>query len=123
MGYEKYWGEKDVKLKDKEHSAGMRCGNIGRAGNKAYMNVNCRLCGTVKENLRHILDCREFQKVLKRDLKLAVEEVMRGEGNDPMFWITIFSGPIKPELGEYCRIFETEAKAREQAELSEDVMG
>ena len=40
------------------------------------------------------------------DLRLAVEEVMRGERKDPMFWTTIFSGPIKPELGEYCKIFE-----------------
>ena len=48
---------------------------------------------------------------------------MRGEGNDPMFWTIISSGPIKPELGEYCRIFEREAKARVQAELWEDVMG
>ena len=123
MGYEKYWGEKDVKLKDKEQWARMRCGNIGRAGNKGYMNVNCRLCGAMKENLKHILDCREFEKVVKMDLRLAVEEVMRREGKDPMLWTTILSGPIKPELGEYCKIFERQAKAREQAELREDVMG
>ena len=57
------------------------------------------------------------------DLNLAVEEVMRGEGNDPMFWTTIYSGPINPELGEYCRIFEKKAKEREQVQLWEDVMG
>ena len=57
------------------------------------------------------------------DLRLAVEKVMRGEGNDPMFWTTILSGRIKSELGEYCRMFEREAKAREQAELWEDVIG
>ena len=85
MGYEKYWGEKDVKLKDTEQWARMRCGNTGRAGNKVYMNVNCILCGAVKENFKHILDCREFKKVIKMDLKLVVKEVMRGEGNDPMF--------------------------------------
>ena len=62
VGYEKYWGEKDVKLKDKEQWARMRCGNIGRAGNKGYMNVNCKLCGAVKENLKHILESREFKK-------------------------------------------------------------
>ena len=123
VGYKKYWGEKNVKLKDKEPWARMRCGNIGRAGNKGYMNVNCRLCGAVKENLKHILDCREFKKVVKMDLRLAVEKVMRGEGNDPMFWTTILSGRIKSELGEYCRMFEREAKAREQAELWEVVIG
>ena len=70
-----------MKLKDKEQWARTRCGNIERAGDKGYMNVNCRLCGAVKENLKHILDCREFKKVVKIDLKLAVEEVMRGEVN------------------------------------------
>ena len=60
VGYEKYWGE-DVKLRDKEQWARMWCSNIGRAGNKGYMNVNCRLCGAVNENLKHILDCREFK--------------------------------------------------------------
>ena len=113
----------DAKLKDKEQWSRMRCGNIGRAGNKGYMNVNYRLCGAVKGHLKHILDCREFEKVVKMDLKLAVEEVMRGEGNDPMSWRTIFSGPIKPELSEYCRTFEREAEAREKAELWEDMMG
>ena len=67
----------------------MRCGNTGRAGNKVYMNVNCILCGAVKENFKHILDCREFKKVIKMDLKLVVKEVMRGEGNDPMFWSNV----------------------------------
>ena len=57
------------------------------------------------------------------NLRLAVEKVMRREDKDPMLWTTILSGPIKPELGEYCKIFEREAKAREQAELREDVMG
>ena len=46
---------------------------------------------------------------------------MRGEDNpmegDPIFWITILSKPINRELGEYFRIFQREAKAREQAEL------
>ena len=86
------------------------------------MNVSCRLCEARKENLKHILYCREFKKVVKMNLRLAVEEVMRGEGNDPMFWITILSGPSKPELGEYFKIFEREAKAREQTESWEDVM-
>ena len=40
-----------------------------------------------------------------------------------MFWTSILSRPIKPKLGEYCRIFERAALAREQAELWEDVMG
>ena len=40
-----------------------------------------------------------------------------------MSWRTIFSGPIKPELSEYCRTFEREAEAREKAELWEDMMG
>ena len=48
---------------------------------------------------------------------------MRGEGNDSVFWTTILSGPIKPKLGEYCRIFEKELKGREQAELWENVIG
>ena len=75
----------------------------------------------MKENLKHILDCWECEKVVKMDLRLAVEEVMRGEDNpmegDPIFWITILSKPINRELGEYFRIFQREAKAREQAEL------
>ena len=65
----------------------MRCDNIGRAGNKGYMNVNCRLCverGRKTQSIL-VLDCREFKKVVKMDLRLAVEEVMRGEGNDSMF--------------------------------------
>ena len=57
------------------------------------------------------------------DLRLAMEEVMRRERNDTMFWTTLLSEPIKPELGEYCRIFEKEAKARERAELCEYMMG
>ena len=39
------------------------------------------ICNNMKENLKHILDCREFKKVVKMDLKLAVEEVMSGEGS------------------------------------------
>ena len=64
----------------------MRCGDIGRAGNKGYKNLNSGLCGAVKANLKHILECPELKKVVKMDLRLAIEEVMRGEGNDPMFW-------------------------------------
>ena len=55
----------------------------------------------MKENLEHILDCREFKEVVKTDLRLAVDEVMSREGNNPMFWTTILSGPIKLEFGEY----------------------
>ena len=40
------------------------------------MNVNCRVYGALKKNLKHILDCRELKKVVKMDLRLAVEEVM-----------------------------------------------
>ena len=63
----------------------MRCADIGQAANKGYRNFNCELCGAVKENLKHILNCREFKKMVKVDLRFAVEEAMRGEGNYPMF--------------------------------------
>ena len=79
VGYEKYWEEKDVKLKDEEQWARMRCSNIGRAGNKGYMNVNCRLCGAVKENLKHTVG--NWKKVVKMDLRLLVEEVRREKDN------------------------------------------
>ena len=77
-----------------------------RAGNKGYTNVNCRLWGGKNENLEHILNCRKSKEVVRKKLILAVEEVIREGGNDLMFWSTILSGPIKPELGKYCRIFE-----------------
>ena len=40
---------------------------------------------------------------------------MRREGNDSMFWTPILSGPIKTELGEYCRIFERGESKRTSA--------
>ena len=53
-----------MKLKDEEQWARMRCGNITWAGNEGYRNINCRLCGAVTENLKHILDCQKFEKVI-----------------------------------------------------------
>ena len=82
-----------MELKDKEQWVRMSCGNVGRTGNKEYRNVNCRVCAAVKENLKHILECREYLKLEKMDLRLAVKEVMKGQGNDPMFWKTILRGP------------------------------
>ena len=43
------------------------------------MNVNSRLCGAGKENLKHILNYRELQQMVKTDLRSAVEELVRGE--------------------------------------------
>lgn len=54
---EGYWEAKEVSWGDKTMWARMRCGNIGRAGNKGYKDTSCRLCGGEREDLEHILGC------------------------------------------------------------------
>ena len=99
VGYEKYCREKEVKLKDKEQWTRMRCGNIGQAGNKGYMKVDCRLGGAGKENLKHISDCLELQKMVKTHLRLAVKEVMKVEGNE---WPNVLDNNL--ELPDYAGV-------------------
>ena len=84
-GLRKISGKNYVELTNEERWARTRWGNIRWIGNKLYMNVNCKLCRGEKESLEHTLNCREFKKVLKEVLRLAVEEIMRGGGNDSMF--------------------------------------
>ena len=45
MGREKYWDDKKIEYWDKEQWARLRCGNVGKAGNKEFQDVSCRLCG------------------------------------------------------------------------------
>ena len=92
--------------------ARIKCGNQRRE-----RNFNWRLCEGEKENLEHILNCREFKKLVKAELSLALKEVIRDGGNDPIFCTTILKGPIEPELRKYCKIFEREATVKEVAEL------
>lgn len=70
---ESYWEDKEVKGRDKEQWARMRCGNIGRAGNKGFKEENCRLCKAGPENLEHAWSCVEMRRLTKEDLVKKVE--------------------------------------------------
>lgn len=76
--------------------ARMRCGNIGRAGNKGYTDVSCRLCGGEREDLEHILQC---ESVKGGDLKELWEE-WDGLGRDESI-VRILGG--KP-ISELCKV-------------------
>lgn len=45
LGREKYWDEKGTSSEEKEQWARLRCGNVGKAGNKGYKDTTCRICG------------------------------------------------------------------------------
>ncbi|KAK1120134.1 hypothetical protein K0M31_012858 [Melipona bicolor] len=68
-----YWENKEIKWRDKEQWARMRCENIGRAGNKVFKKEKCRLCNGGTENLEHAWTCVEIRKMIKEELVNKVE--------------------------------------------------
>lgn len=80
---ERYWGEKEAKIKDKECWARMRCGNIGRAFKKGYMkggetHWDCRLCGYEWETLEHILVCTSVRTECSERIGKRMDELFIG---------------------------------------------
>ncbi|KAK2577961.1 hypothetical protein KPH14_012261 [Odynerus spinipes] len=90
----------------------MRCGNLGRAGNKGYDKMQCRLCGWETEDLEHIWNCEKFRNVVNPELERRIGKIM--EGHRGREWKKLLSGPIQAELCEYSREFEKEARDQEK---------
>ena len=75
---EKYWDEGMVAGELKEQWARLRCGNFGKAGKKGFNNQECELRGVEEENLKHIWNCVEARKGIKKEW---VEGVDRWKGD------------------------------------------
>lgn len=71
---ESYWEIEVLALSDKIQWARHRCGNVGKAGNKGYENVDCRFCGEMEENMEHTSLC-DRTKVEKQIDQKWLEEV------------------------------------------------
>lgn len=96
-----YWGMKEISWGDKMMWARMRCGNVGRAGNKGYRDVSCRLCGGEREDLEHILQCDGVKEGTLKELW----ESWEGTGRDESTVELLRGGPI-PELCKVVRGWE-----------------
>lgn len=106
VGVEKYWSQRGTSEKDKVQWARMRCGNIGRAGNKGYVEESCRLCGQGKEKLEHISQCVKFQEIVDRKIKEEAEKLL-GDRDGTDEWNVVLTKEVNRILCDYCRAYET----------------
>ena len=91
----------------------MRCGNIGRAGNKGFKEENCRLCGTGKENLDHAWSCEGMRSTTKEELVRKVEaEWGKVKERGRNGWIELLRGKVKTGLCQFTREFEKNIRRR-----------
>ncbi|XP_043475764.1 uncharacterized protein LOC122507221 [Leptopilina heterotoma] len=114
IGRENYWEIKELSFKDKEQWARIRCGNVGRAGNKGFTDVSCRLCGSETENIEHIWVCKKARELID---KKWVEEVDKwtdcGKNLSlQKIWSTMSGKPILA-LCRYARAFEDLSKCKQ----------
>ncbi|XP_015120516.1 uncharacterized protein LOC107043497 [Diachasma alloeum] len=107
---EGYWSMKGVTWGDKTMWARMRCGNIGRAGNKGYEDVSCRLCGEVREDLEHILECDKVREGKLKDLWGEWENLGRTES-----FVKLLGGRPIPELCKLVRGWEKRLRGLEMS--------
>lgn len=112
-GREDYWDLKELSYKDKEHWARIRCGNVGRAGNKGFKDVSCRLCGSKTEAIEHIWVCKKARELIG---KKWVDEVDKwtdcGRNVNQQKVREILSGRPSIALCRYTRAFEEIAKCK-----------
>lgn len=109
-----YWSSKGVSWGDKVMWARMRCGNIGRAGNKGYKDESCRLCGEGREDLEHILRCEAIKGGI---LKVWWDHWAEKGQHESI--AELLGGKPKQELCKLVREWEKLIKKRE-AEQSEE---
>lgn len=90
-----YLNQRNKNKAHKEVWARIRCGNVGRAQKKGYMEWGCRLCGTKEESLAHLFCCGSTTDVQKKEtlaflnnwrgnrdeaeVRELLREVLRGE--------------------------------------------
>ncbi|KOX74787.1 hypothetical protein WN51_00394 [Melipona quadrifasciata] len=92
------WNQKSY-WEDKEQWAKMRCGNIGRAGNKGFKEEKCRLCNVGTENLEHAWTCVEMRKMTKKELVNKVEaEKNKVNKRGRNGWKWLLRGKVKSEM-------------------------
>ena len=97
----------------------MRCGNVGRAGNKGYKDKHFRLCGQEDEELNHIRNCRKFKEIVNKELEEKINKLFgnkwtHGEWN----WVL---REVNAILCKYCRMYERAVKhARQLIECDDE---
>ena len=62
---EKYWDKKGINEEMKEEWTTLRCGNIGKVGEKGYEDWSCKICGEDDESINHILMCKDARELIK----------------------------------------------------------
>ncbi|XP_015115564.1 uncharacterized protein LOC107040136 [Diachasma alloeum] len=104
-----YWEEKGVTWGDKVMWARLRCGNLGRAGNKGYKDMSCRLCGAAREDLEHILSCDMIKGGVLKEIWDDWRVLGRGETI-----IELLGGEPIPELCKFFREWEKLMRGMEE---------
>ena len=119
VGLERYWEQNGVSGNDKEQWSRMRCGNVGRAGNKGYKDKQCRLCGQEDEELNHIRNCRKFKEIVNKELEEKINKLFGNKWTHGE-WNWVLRGEVNPILCEYCRMYERAVKDTRQLIECED---
>lgn len=104
----KYWLEENVKGRDKEIWARIRCGNIGRAGKKGELDWMCRICEEQDETFEHILMCKKSRELVTKKTREGVEVWMEEieEGAIGGEVINMLGGKVQKEICAYVKEIE-----------------
>lgn len=104
VGREEYWTKREIRETDKEQWTRLRCGNVGKSGNKGLGEIKCRVCGDGKEEIGHIWECKTMESKagpnLIEKIRTLQQEGKLGNGIAE----TLKGNPIA-EMCRYSRIF------------------
>lgn len=87
----------------------MRCGNVGKTGNKGYKNIKCRLCDEKDETLEHIISCEKLEEFLEDSVKEWRKIWMEGDNGEEKLKEAL-RGDVSKEMCDLTRAFENEAR-------------
>ena len=111
-GKEEYREHRKYSGEIKEQWARLRCGNVGKAGNKGFENVRCTFCETKEETLEHIIQCTEIRKTLKDKWGSGIEELEKISKRGCIE--SLSSTESIESLCAYTRDFEREAREKRE---------
>lgn len=113
---EEYWEDREIAGEIKEIWARIRCGNVGKQGNKGHRDQKCSFCRNEIEDLKHICECTAIKAEIKNEIVNELEiwcgsakgETLKQKINECL------KGKPTKELTNYIKQFEIIVKRRNE---------